>query len=217
MEKKKRGRPMRKWFGPKDVTERAMKKENIDPEQAYAENIEKGFNLSFGDLPPHKDGKDKVVRNKAVFRTNIRFLIKDKQMTKAAIAREAGISSDLLRKWSSQGRRRPREAKPDSLDRLRRFFKLDSVDDLWSQDMIEKYKQTEDRAAQMAPYLQSKHWPCIDRFLSLLQSDHFDFLAGLVNTLYEQEIALAGRDNHDKKKKASAGNLAELVRARKRP
>ena len=141
-----------------------MRKENIDPEEAQ-ENIEKGFNLGLADLPP--SAKDDVERDPKVFKKNLLYLMEchGQKMKSATFAKGANVREDWLRQLTSRGLAQRRPSNEPSLDRLRKFFFLDSVDDLWLEDLIDRLKQTKDREARIQPYLRSKYWPSVENSL----------------------------------------------------
>ena len=171
-EAKKRGRPPKRWNGPEPRSEkRPPKKENIDPKDAQLQNVEKGFNLSFDDLPTRTG----VVQDPHIFRKNIQFLIAHCGKTKAVIAKEARVPPEWLRQLSRRGLRQIRENSRSLLDRLRRSFLLDSVEELWWDGLIDSLKKTRRREEQGHPFLRSKDWPYAVRFLQLLQSGEYDF------------------------------------------
>ena len=197
-----------------DGKPKRRRKVRLTPEDAERVNLDARFNLSFADLRTDGAEPSSIERDPKVFRKNLRFLIKVKGMSKATVAKEAKVREDWLRKVMWGGLKQIRPRSKASLDRLRRFFSLDSVDELWSETLIDSLKQTECRAARIQPCLRSKHWPCIDKFLYLLQSGDYDFVGELVGKLYEQKTALEGRSSHNKEEKASAKDLAEYRRSR---
>ena len=216
MAKTKPGRRMRRWDGPKDASEEKLtlkKRENLDYEEALRQNAENRFSLSVADLPievPPGGDKD-------VFRKNIQFFIEQNRMKPATVAKQARISFELLRQWLRRGLARPQKGSRDSLDRLRKFFLLDSMAELWSDQLIDSLKQTERRAAQMHPFLRSTDWPYAVKFMELLQSGEYDFLRDLIGKLYGQETATVGQSPRGGQEggKAPAKNLAEYRRSRK--
>jgi hypothetical protein len=191
-----------------------IRKENIDPEEAQRENIENRFNLTFADLPP--TAKDNVDRNPKVFKKNLLYLIDchGQKMKWTVVAKGANVREDWLRKLAERGLTQRRPSNEASLERLRGFFFLDSVDQLWSEDLIESLKQTKDRQARIQPHLQSKYWPSVEKLLALLQSNEYGFLEQLVNKLYEQETTSAGQVSHNKAEKGPPKTMAEHVRGR---
>jgi hypothetical protein len=191
-----------------------IKRENIDPEEAQGANIEKRFSLTAADLPP--SAKDDVERDPKVFKKNLLYLMEchGQKMKSAIFAKGANVREDWLRQLTSRGLAQRRRGNEAPLDRLRKFFNLDFVDDLWLEDLIDSLKQTKDREARIQPYLRSKYWPSVEKFLALLQSNEYGFLEQLVNKLHEQETASAGRGDHNKAEKASARDLDEYRRSR---
>jgi hypothetical protein len=217
MEKKKVGRPMRRWDGPKDVSEgkRTPKKmeTNVDLDEAVGQNLETGFNLRVGDLPI----ADIPGGDKNVFMKNIKFLIEQNRMKPATVAKEAGISFELLRQWLGRGLRRPQKDSWDSIDRLRKFFWLNSMADLWSNYLIDNLKQTQRRAAEMQPFLQNKDWPFCVKFMKLLQSGEYDFLRDLIEKLNRQLITPTNQPSHGNQEavKLPANTMTKYMQSRK--
>lgn len=105
---------------------------------------------------------------------------------------------------SRRGLKQIRPSNDTLLDRLRRFFELNSKDELWSEHLIDDLKETGERAAKIHPLLRSKYWPYVLRYYELLQTDGYEFLGGLVDKLNELERALAVRESHNNEDKASA-------------
>ena len=157
MAKTRPGRRMKRWDGPEEAKEEKLtlkKRENLDYGEALRQNAENRFSLSVADLPievPPGGDKD-------VFRKNIQFFIEQNRMKPATtVAKQARISFELLRQWLRRGLARPQKGSRDSLDRLRKFFLLDSMAELWSDQLIDSLKQTErSSTAQMHPF-PSKH------------------------------------------------------------
>lgn len=166
-----------------------MRKRNVDPEVADAINVGRTTDMSFAELRTEEVGE----RKSDVFRKNIRFLIKQRGMKKAGIAKALGVSEEWLRQVSRRGLSQVRKGSRTSLDRLRRFFSLDSVDELWSENLIDSHKQAERRAAEMAPYLRSKDWPYAVRFMELLLSGEYDFFRVLIDKLDQGAKAIEGQ------------------------
>lgn len=175
-----------------------MRKQNLDPEVAHAINVERRTDMSFAELRT----EEVVERKSDVFRRNIRFLIKQRGMKKAGIAKALGLSEEWLRQVSRRGLSQVRKGSRTSLDRLRGIFWLDSVGELWSVSLIDRLKQTERRAAQMHPFLRSKDWNYAVKFMELLQSGEYDFLRHLMDKLYGHEIATADQSVRGGKEEA---------------
>ena len=189
-----------------------MAKENLVPETAQALNIERGFDISSAELRT-----DVAIEKKPeVFKKNILFLIKQRGMKKASIAEEADVPPEWLRQLTSRGLSQIRRGSKDYLERLRRFFLLDSVSNLWSELLIDEIKQTEHRAVKMYPFLRSKDWPYAWKVLTLLQTGEYDFLRGLIDKSYSQETARGAKLPRDDNKevKASAKDMAAYRRSR---
>ena len=121
-----------------------------------------------------------------MFKANIDFLIKHNRVKPATVAKGAGISFDLLRKWTDNGLKQPQKRSWNSLDRLRKFFWLNSMAELWSDHLIDNLKRTERREAEMQPFLLSKDWPYAVKFMKLLQLGEYDFLRDLIGKLHRQ-------------------------------
>ena len=187
MDKKRVGRPKKRWDGPKTANEEKLRPKkmetNFDLDEAVGQNLETGFGLGVGDLPI----TDIPGGDKDVFKANIDFLIKHNRVKPATVAKGAGISFDLLRKWTDNGLKQPQKRSWNSLDRLRKFFWLNSMAELWSDHLVDNLKRTERREAEMQPFLQNKDWSFGVKFMKLLQSGEYDFLRDLIGKLYSQE------------------------------
>jgi hypothetical protein len=178
-----------------------MRKRNLDPEIVEAKahevrrrptgkkEVEGAATSSFADLRTNEE----IERKSDVFLANVRFIIGLRGMKQATVAKEARIPAEWLRQLTRRGLKQKRGGSEEYLERLRRFFLLDSVDELWSPTLIPSLKQTERRAAQIHPFLRSKDWPYAKRIVELLQSGDYDFLRDLIDRLSEREAAIAGQ------------------------
>lgn len=161
-----------------------MRKHNVDPEISQGMNLEKSLGKSDGRMSNMESGEsEEIVRDGQVFRRNVRFLLDHSGTTQAELAKRANISHDWLRQLTRRGLTQIRQKNREPLERLRRWFLLDSVDDFWSKGLVEDVKRESRRSDQMRPYLRSKDWPYLLKVLKLLQSGEHDFLRGLIDML----------------------------------
>ena len=159
-----------------------MRKQNLDPEVAHAINVERRTDMSFAELRT----EEVVERKSDVFRKNIRFLIKQRGMKKAGIAKALGLSEEWLAAsvTSRSQAKSERGAGHPSTHYGGSFGSIPWVK-LWSVSLIDRLKQTERRAAQMHPFLRSKDWNYAVKFMELLQSGEYDFLRHLMDKLWD--------------------------------
>ena len=185
---------------------------NVELDKAVGQNLKTGFNLRVGDLPI----ADIPGGDKNVFMKNIKFLVEQYRMKPATVAKEAGISFELLRQWLGRGLGRPKDSW-DSIDRLRKFFWLNSMAELWSNHLIDNLKQTQRRAAEMQPFLRNKDWPFGVKFMELLRLGEYDFLRDLIEKLYRQATTPTSQPSHGSQEavKLPANTMTEYMQSRK--
>lgn len=130
--------------------------------------------------------EDVIERNSQVFLKNLRYLTEQSRQTKASIAQVAVVSHEWLRQLTQRGLSQIRQKNREPLERLRRFFNLDSIDDFWSATLISELERVRRRSTAMNPLLRSKDCPYAFKVITLLQTGEHDFVRDLIDTLYRQ-------------------------------
>lgn len=128
-------------------------------------------------------------RLKATVRKNLADLMRWKNVTPEALAKETGAERRWVRRLVETGMSQIGGRSRDNLRSVAAFFRLESVTDLWKPDLVKRLGLSEPPPpTKVERWKRSRHWGSAEKLLDLLETGAYHSLRLLIDDLHALEL-----------------------------